>query len=219
MDIHAPHEPVLTLKQAAVHLAIVTVGILIALSFEGILEWRHHRSLVSEARANIRTELENNRRDVERLIGEMDGMKARLERGIDALDARTTSGPSAAQALFGTVNGSVLTGYDLSELSSASRTTADMTGAFALMDYVEVKRYAAAYNRQELYSRIQDQAFSNAIAAFSLGQHLDIGRASAVEIDDIKKQLRLAIGDLMIERQVAVALTKAYGRALAGETK
>ena len=35
MEIHAPHKPILTVTEALVHLAIVTVGVLIALSLEG----------------------------------------------------------------------------------------------------------------------------------------------------------------------------------------
>lgn len=53
MEIHAPEKPILTVKEAIAHLAIVTVGILIALSLEGLVEWRHHRALVREARDNI----------------------------------------------------------------------------------------------------------------------------------------------------------------------
>jgi hypothetical protein len=41
MEIHARDKPILTLKEATVHLAIVTVGILIALSLEGLVEWRY----------------------------------------------------------------------------------------------------------------------------------------------------------------------------------
>ena len=37
MEIHAPHRPTLTFKEALVHLCIVTTGILIALSLEGTL--------------------------------------------------------------------------------------------------------------------------------------------------------------------------------------
>jgi hypothetical protein len=47
MEIHAPHKPVLTVREAIVHLAIVTVGILIALSLDGVREWREHRALAA----------------------------------------------------------------------------------------------------------------------------------------------------------------------------
>ena len=38
MEIHAPDKPILTVTEAVVHLLIVTIGILIALSLEGALE-------------------------------------------------------------------------------------------------------------------------------------------------------------------------------------
>ena len=50
MEIHAPHKPILTITEALVHLAIVTVGILIALSLEGARQWHEHRNLVAETR-------------------------------------------------------------------------------------------------------------------------------------------------------------------------
>jgi hypothetical protein len=45
MEIHAPSKPILSVREALVHLAIVTVGILIALSFEGVREYVEHRAL------------------------------------------------------------------------------------------------------------------------------------------------------------------------------
>jgi len=44
----------------AVHLALITVGVLIALSFEGVASWREHRALVREARLNLTNELRDN---------------------------------------------------------------------------------------------------------------------------------------------------------------
>jgi len=210
MEIHAPHKPVLTLKEAAVHLTIVTIGILIALSLEGLLDRSRHAALVREARANVASELRSNKDKLERLISELPGMTTRIEHAIDILDR---TGPDAAR-LFRIGTGSVLEGYDLAELSSASRTTAEVTGAFGLMDYAEVKKYAAAYDRQALYDKVQNDSWNNAVAAFSLVHALDMQKASATEIADVKRQLRLAAGSLIIEQQVAVALTKGYARAL-----
>jgi hypothetical protein len=65
MEIHAPHHPVLTVKEALVHLAIITTGILIALSLEGALEWSHHRELVGETRVRLRDEIRGNQESVQ----------------------------------------------------------------------------------------------------------------------------------------------------------
>ena len=86
MDIHAPDHPVLTLKQAAVHLAIVTAGVLIALSFEGVLQWSHHRALVREAKANLTTELQTNKKGLERFIGKIGPMRDKLFHAIDVVN-------------------------------------------------------------------------------------------------------------------------------------
>ena len=60
MDIHAPDKPILNFKEFAVHIAVVTVGILIALSLEGVREIIHERHLVAETRVNFHAEVKNN---------------------------------------------------------------------------------------------------------------------------------------------------------------
>ena len=62
---------VLTSKQAAVHLAIVTAGVLIALSSRSGARVRaHQRSLVRERKADLVTELQANKNELERYIGQ-----------------------------------------------------------------------------------------------------------------------------------------------------
>ena len=60
MEIHAPHRPISSLKEGLVHLTLITLGVMIALSFEGIASWREHRALVREARANLASEIRDN---------------------------------------------------------------------------------------------------------------------------------------------------------------
>src|SRR5204863_150882 len=60
VEIHAPHRAVASLKEALVHLVLITAGVLIALSFEGIAGWREHRALVHEARVNLASEIRDN---------------------------------------------------------------------------------------------------------------------------------------------------------------
>jgi hypothetical protein len=60
VDIHAPHRSISSLKEGLVHLTLITLGVLIALSFEGIASWREHRALVREARANLASEIHDN---------------------------------------------------------------------------------------------------------------------------------------------------------------
>jgi hypothetical protein len=60
MEIHAPEGPIHSVRHFLIHLLTITVGILIALSLEGLNEWRHHRNLVHEAQSNLANELHDN---------------------------------------------------------------------------------------------------------------------------------------------------------------
>ena len=59
IDVHAPHNRMEGFKDFFLHLITITIGLLIALSLEGCVEWHHHRTLVREADAFKATTLEN----------------------------------------------------------------------------------------------------------------------------------------------------------------
>jgi hypothetical protein len=61
----------------------------------------------------------------------------------------------------------------------ASRTTAEVTGAFALMVYDEVKRYAGRYDHQNFFVKTQDQAKQDLTRALSGVSFLSRGRGAA----------------------------------------
>jgi hypothetical protein len=60
LDVHAPHEPIRSWQDFLLHLATITVGLLIALALEAGVEALHYRHLVSDARANLKREIAEN---------------------------------------------------------------------------------------------------------------------------------------------------------------
>ena len=101
MEIHAPEGPVLTLEQSVVHLAIVTAGVVIALSLEGLVESSHQRSLVREASANLTSELQPNQQELERFIGKIEPMRTKLLHAIEVISAvPAPDSVQEAQSLF-----------------------------------------------------------------------------------------------------------------------
>jgi hypothetical protein len=215
MEIHAPEKPILTVKEAIAHLAIVTVGILIALSLEGLVEWRHHRALVREARDNISAELRDNRADLRTVRGKMDGLLKKLAEAADTVDGLSSQwDESTATALFAAPGPKyVMYNYDLTTLSTASHTTAQTTGALSFMDYSDVERCAHIYELQEMFVRQQTQSADAAQTAAALGLGL-VKKPSAADFEAVKRQLRLAAGELLFERGYADVLLKAYDGAL-----
>lgn len=43
LDVHAPHETIHTLKDCLIHIAAITIGLLIAVGLEQTVEFLHHR--------------------------------------------------------------------------------------------------------------------------------------------------------------------------------
>src|SRR5450631_2736025 len=60
LDVHAPHEAVHGWRDFFIHLATITIGLLIALGLEGCVEWMHHRNLVKEVEVSLHNEIRNN---------------------------------------------------------------------------------------------------------------------------------------------------------------
>ena len=191
------------------HLVLVTLGVLIALSFEGFGSWREHRALVREARANILSEIRDNQKELASRL-------QKIPKEREALDAAI----AVAQKLIdtGKLEGSVQLGFETADLSEASRTTAAVTGAFGLMEYDEVKKYATVYGHQELFLRAQSAAIQDltrAMAAINLLQHSET--ATPRELEDWKMNLRLTIASLTVEEGLGAGLVKEYERVLKGE--
>src|SRR5579875_2397204 len=87
MEVHPPHEPVHSWREALIHIGLMTVGLFIALMLEGLVEYVHHKHLVREARENIRIELEHNHEATRTNIGNLDAEQARIESGMDTMRA------------------------------------------------------------------------------------------------------------------------------------
>lgn len=208
MEIHAPHGSVGSVREFLVHLAIITIGVLIALSLEGCTEWVHHRSLVREARANIANELRDNKNEIDRLISDMSKMGGELNVALGVIDDLRTRGKTDAKSFSLT--------YQMAQLSTASRNTAEATGAFGYMDYAEVKRYAAVYDLQEQFVRQQERLFDAWVPVLNATHRKDLEGLTPPELDDWKRQTLTAISYVQVESGFATALSKAYGRALEG---
>jgi hypothetical protein len=207
MEIHPPHQPVHSLREMLTHLALVTMGVLIALSFEGIGTWREHRALVREARANIRNEIRDNQKELEGVLQAYPKLRLQLEHATDV-----------AQMLLDhkkLEHESIRIEFEGADLQSASRTTAEVTGAFALMAYEEVKTYASVYGHQDAFIRGQNEGIQNVTHALSFASAMARAETpSAREIEDWKQQIRLAIGSLTVEGQLGAALLKDYDHVL-----
>ena len=144
---------ILSPAEILVQLAIVVVGILIALSFEGVLQWSRDRALLREARQNIQNEIRNNQKDIQLVLKGVAPVRAKFFRAMELLnDLSAPEKHKEAVTIFDPNNSAALAnGLTFAWLNTASYTTAQVSGAMGLMDYSDVRQLAEIYDPQELF--------------------------------------------------------------------
>lgn len=196
-------------KGAFIELAIVTAGVVIALSFDGVREWMAHRSVATEARATRLTEIRENKKALDGVLKSIGTNQENYR------VAYTAAGNLLAGKPLGT--NSISIGFGVANLSAAAYATAEITGAFSYMPYEDVRRFASVYDIQARYDALQDQSITHvAGVAAPLLLTRDPVDVSRPELEEWKRQLRTAIGALDIQRQLAEGLSGAYAEILKG---
>jgi hypothetical protein len=145
MDVHAPHEPVHTWKDFAIHLSIVTIGLFIALMLEAGVEYWHHRHIVAEARANIRQEIEENHEAAQKNVGYLQQSLDIVKENVKTLHVLMTRPKNFHGSLANTMH--------FESFHDAAWRTARDTGALSYMPYEEVQRYSDLYAMEEMVTQ------------------------------------------------------------------
>jgi hypothetical protein len=150
MDIHPPEGPTHSLRDFAIHIAVVTVGILIALSLEGIREtWREH-TIVREARESFHQEAVANHKNIDRELANTRGMKKQID-AILKDRAQFEQHPEQLAPRIAEIQPS------LYFFSSARWESALSTGALGHMDPTEVDNYAGVNLLVHTYTNIENE--------------------------------------------------------------
>jgi hypothetical protein len=205
MEIHAPEGPIVSGRHLAVQLATITMGVLIALSLEGVTAWFHHRALVREARANIVSEIADNKKDLDGVLRKAVESEANLKQALRFVNDLLARKKSDIHTLT--------MAYVAAQLSSTSRSTAETTGALGHMDYAEVKSYAPAYDVQQQYMRLQDRLLEAWIPMLNAAQE-DPDKLSEPELLEWKRQILTALSYLQAEAGIGKSLSGEYDKIL-----
>jgi hypothetical protein len=154
VEVHPPESPIHSLRDFLVHMFTITLGLLIALGLEGLVERHHHRALVAEAHENIHQEIQENRALVQQNLASLREDDARLSSNLELLRRLRDTGHLDDGAKLS---------YSLnwSSFSDSAWTTARDTGAFGHMQYDQVQCYAGIYAQQNLVNEIAVALFQN----------------------------------------------------------
>ena len=84
LDVHPPNEPVHSWRDFFIHIATITIGLLIAISLERCVEWQHHRHLAHATKVSLGNEIRNNSKAVPGAIEDVDKQLQMLKQDIAA---------------------------------------------------------------------------------------------------------------------------------------
>jgi hypothetical protein len=207
MEIHAPEHPPASWRETGKHLAIITAGVLIALTLEGLVSWIDHRLLVREAVANLTAELRNNKKELDGLFASLEKQSGQLEH-LDEIANELAKGPIA--------HGEARLDLLGVELKNAAVTTGQITGAFGYMEYEQVRRYADVYDLQAGFMRLQEREGQHLSDVLAFVGHIDDSdRQTAEALARWKSQIDVARAGVFLRQQLGRQLQKRYDEILA----
>ncbi len=155
MDVHAPHHPLLTWKDFFVHLGTITIGLLIALGLEAMVEAVHHRHMVREARAEIRREITENQAEARDDVKSLAENIGRIQQNL-VTERQMRANPK-------NFKGHLSFTFSWSSLNESAWRTARDTGALTFMPPEEVQRYADLYGQQAIVTQQAVYAFTHEV--------------------------------------------------------
>jgi hypothetical protein len=210
LDVHAPHEPIFGWRDFFIHLATITIGLLIALSLEGCVELWHHRSLVHEAEASLQIEIDANARELQGALNDVRREQDLLKKDIGVLK-KIIARPKVPN------NEEMRVDFRIRTFADVSWKTAESTGALSYMPYERAQEYANIYSAQNEIREAEHQAVRDTVLSIAPFLNLkkdDVnpGGEEAVKIVD---RLEVLQGQLMFLESLIKGLDGEYKKFLA----
>jgi vacuolar-type H+-ATPase subunit I/STV1 len=209
IDVHAPHESMHSWRDFLLHLVTITIGLLIALSLEGLVEWQHHRHLVHEAEASLHAEIKSNADGMSSTLTALHKNQAQLKNDVDVLKVVIATNHLPHHS-FLAINFGIVTFDDV------SWKTAQSTDALSYMPYDMAKEYASIYVTQDELLASEQQAARD--ATVSLGPFLDMKDSdpdpTPEQAQAIKQNIETLQGQLLLVDSILQSLDQQYKKFL-----
>ena len=211
IDVHAPHEPIHGWRDFFLHLTTITIGLLIALSLEGLVEWQHHRHLVHEAEASLHAEIQNNAKDMPGVIADLHKQQNDLKNDIVVLDYLQKNRKMPEKSHMGVT-------FRIVSFDDVSWKTAQTTTALSYMPYARAQEYADIYNTQSELFAAEQQSARDAI--LSIGPMMNDKAEGKLDLtpeqaDAMKQKIEILQGQLLLVDNLLTGLDQEYKKFLA----
>jgi hypothetical protein len=214
LDVHAPHEPIYSWRDFFIHLITITIGLGIALSLEGCVEWKHHKNLVHEAQEGLQVEIEANAKELQ---GTLDKLKQDdKELAYDIVILRAIIAKSKVQD-----KGHLTINFNLPAFDDVSWVTAKSTGALSYMPYDQAHQYSDIYNQQDEVYVATHQAVRDVVVSVAPFMNLDHAypNVTAEEAPLMKQHIEVLQAQLYVVESLVQDLDKKYKKFLAAHPR
>ncbi len=209
MDVHPPHQPIHSWRDFFIHLLTITIGLLIAIGLEAVVEVGYHNKLVKQARTDIRTEMQANHL---KMAGDLSAVRDDEKRIAENIKVLLTLRSSKATGK----DTQLVYSFSWDPLGDSAWKAAASSGAVAHMDFEVLRDLSDVYLVQDLVGRnIAKIAFDHQLAPAPVLLGDDPAKSS-------KEEIQLALvrsSDLRMElktlEQVLLQLNQAYVHELA----
>jgi hypothetical protein len=208
MEIHPPEAPVHSFRDFVVHLLMISLGVLIALGAEGVVEFVHNRHVVSEAKANLVAEMRENHHTLDENLSLLKHNQDMLEESLSDLQKLQADRKAKTHDINLNLN--------FFTLSDTSWRTAEATGALALMKYDQAEDLAGYYDIQTMLNRLiysLEDTWLDMTAAFNpLGS--DPTKMDDRQLEEVQRRVQLSLGRLLAVENIGHSLNDLYVKRL-----
>jgi hypothetical protein len=175
LDVHAPHESIHTWKGFVIHIATITIGLLIAIGLEQLVEYFHHRHQAGAIAGKLKAESYENIATVRYDIENCDQTLAAIKSIVDSLDQKTRASPVAPWIPPVLPKALILKPSDAEWLIARDSALLQLLPSALVANYwkIEVTREIAA----DVYTEARRSRLKlNALLMFTRGSHCSIQR-------------------------------------------
>jgi len=201
------------LRDFFLHLTTITIGLLIALSLEGIVEWQHHRHLVQDAEASLHAEIKGNADNIDGVLADVHKRQVALKHDVYVLNYIAANGKYPEDKHM-SVN------FQIVAFQGVAWKTAQSTGALAYMPYDLAQDYSSIYMQQDLVTVAQQQAARDSVLAIGpfINEPDDSAPPSREQAQSIVEKIEVLQGQLILVDSFMQGLSEGYKQFLAAHT-
>lgn len=203
MEVEGPESSIRSVRDFAIHIATVTIGILIALALEALIGMYRDHTLVVHTETDFKTEFSENRSSVVDDLHDSEAVKTELEGLINYGQAQILGRPAVPPNLQSV--------RKFKHLQATAWETATATQALLHIPFLEAGALAKTQRAQQSFNALQDRAEAQ---WFELAAYGDPRHIPKSQLPEALQKVTIAYAYLVSIRDAEMRLVSSYDDAL-----